>query len=200
MKILLITSYLIYLSGFFLKFFHVPRNAIIMMAGIALMLLVYSIAGLTKKFDRSYVIAGFATTTWLVLLLFTVKFWPFTIPILSFAAAVTIASILYSYKLKKFNEIKLIFISIILCLTFYFMPTDTKYYLISIKWNQEIETDYYSWDKYSWFLYQNGRFDAALKASNRALELANKNRDINWTESITDHNRLIKNRKWSQYH
>ena len=153
MKKLLTIGYGIFLIGFILKFFHIPRNAIIMMIGISLMLLVYSIAALNKKMERSYVITGFATSIWLLSLLFTLKFWPFTTMLLLIASTLTVASILYSFKLKKLNEIKLLLISSILCLTFYIMPSDIKYYLTSIKWNQEIKTDYYSWDKYSWFLY-----------------------------------------------
>ena len=80
------------------------------------------------------------------------------------------------------------------------MPSDIKYYLTSIKWNQEIKTDYYSWDKYSWFLYQNGHYEDALKASTHALNLANQNDDLKWIESITNHNSLIKNKKWEQLH
>jgi len=83
------------------------------------------------------------------------------------------------------------------------MPSHIKYYLINIKWNQEIETDYYSWDKYSWFLYQNEHYNEALEASNHSLKIANQYAKLyGETEFITiidNHGKMIKNKTWNKY-
>jgi hypothetical protein len=203
MKTLQIIAYSIFLIGLILKFFHFPKNAIIMMIGIFLILLIYAIAALNKKYDRLYSINGFATSFWLISLLFTLKFWPFSNLLLLISSLLTIISIVYSYKLKRLKELKLLFISSIICLTFYIMPSDIRYYLINIKWNQEIETDYYSWDKYSWFLYQNAHYDQALETSNHALKIANQYAkrydEVEFIEIIDNHNKMIKNKTWNKY-
>ena len=202
MKKVQIIAYGIFLIGLILKFFHFPKNTIIIMIGVLLMLLVNFITAFNKKYDKLHVINGFAITFWFILILFTVKFWPLDNQLLLITRLLTIISIVYSYKSKKLNELKLLFISCLLCLTFYMMPTDIRYHLISIKWNQEIETDYYSWDKYSWFLYQNGHYDEALKTSNHASEIANQYaniyNEVEFVEIIANHNKNIKNRTWNK--
>jgi hypothetical protein len=203
MRILQIIAYSIFLIGLILKFFHFPKNAIIMMVGIFLMLLVYSIASFNKKYDRLSSIIGFATSFWLISLLFTLKFWPFSSLLLLISAVLTVISIVYSNKLKRLKELKLLCISSIICLIFYLMSSDIKYYLVSIKWNQEIETDYYSWDKYSWFLYQNAHYDKAMETSNHALKIANQQAkqygEAEFVDIINDHNKMIKNKTWIKY-
>lgn len=202
MKKLQIIAYAIFLIGLILKFFHFPKNTIIIIIGVFLMLLVNFITAFNKKLDKRHVINDFAITFWFILMLFTVKFWPFANQLVLITCLLTIISIVYSYKSKKLNELKLLFISSLICLTFYFMPTDIRYYLISIKWNQEIETDYYSWDKYSWFLYQNGHYEEALETSNHAYKIANQyaNRynEVEFIKIIANHNKKIINKTWNK--
>ena len=170
-----------------------------MMVGLFLMLVVYVLAALDKKYDKLYVIKGFASTFWLISLFFILKFWPFTDFLLLISLGLTLASILYSYKSKGVKELKLLFISNILCLIFYIIPADTQYYLTNIKWSQEVETDFHSWDKYSWFLYRNARYDEASEASNKALKMAKNSENIDFVEFIKKHNEMIKNKTWTHY-
>lgn len=79
------------------------------------------------------------------------------------------------------------------------MPTHDRYKLLSINWNYEIETDYITWDKYSWFLYQNGEFHEALEVSNNARSIANQLGDSDWEEFIDMHNKAIEERNWQKY-
>ncbi|MDZ7650489.1 MAG: hypothetical protein U5K54_26950 [Cytophagales bacterium] len=62
-------------------------------------------------------------------------------------------------------------LSILVTAIVYFIPSDVRYYIFNIKFNHEIETDYRTWDKYSWFLYINNKHAEAELASERALKL-----------------------------
>ena len=82
-------------------------------------------------------------------------------------------------------------ISVSIALFFFFQPTHERYKLLSFNWNYEIETDYITWDRYSWFLYQNGEFDEATEASEKAKNIAEQVGDQDWVEFIEKHNKSI---------
>ena len=73
----------------------------------------------------------------------------------------------------------------------YTLPTDTRYYYLSIKWNQEIDDDYMSWYKFSWHLSNNNKLEEALVASNKALELVTEKGDLHWKQLIEEHHEKI---------
>ena len=200
MRIALIAALALYTVGLISKFFHLPLNAIIMMFGLLGMIVILAIGIITKKFNGLYALAWITTTFWLTTLLATLKFWgPATI---FFVISTLLSAITFTVALrsKQFKYLIPVGVSLLLCLTFYKMPTDTRYYLVSIKWNHEVSTDYFSWDKYSWFLYKNGKYKEALMASNKAFEMAVKANEMEWVESISDHKERIKNRNWNQFH
>jgi hypothetical protein len=84
-------------------------------------------------------------------------------------------------------------------LYFYFMRTDNRYYLLNVKWNYEIEYDFITLDKYSWFLYKNGEINKALEVSDQALEMARKSEQQEQVQIIEQHNQAIQNNDWKIY-
>ncbi|MEZ5084620.1 MAG: hypothetical protein R2750_14440 [Bacteroidales bacterium] len=87
----------------------------------------------------------------------------------------------------------------IIAVIFYAMPTDTRYYMLNVKWNYEIENDFITLDKYSWFLYKNGNREEALTTSDQALKMAKNAGQKQWIEFIEEHNKLIRIKNWQTY-
>ena len=198
MKNLTNISFILFATGLTLKFFHFPLNAYIMMAGILMLLIVNSIAAF-KKENQDAALKNFAAASWMTCILFTLKFWP------HFNYLFLLGLILSGFALKNnikdysFQGLRAVAISAFLAISFYALPTDVRYKMINIKWNKEIAYDYRSWDKYSWFLYQNGHKSEALNASNKALDLAHKNNAYEHIGLITQHNKSIQTNEWNSY-
>lgn len=169
-----------------------------MLIGLALAV-ISLILGLLKKQDRDNSFLILVNLGWLALIFVSVKFLPIQMLVLAVAILLTIIA---AFSMTRTGTIKKLFpalIPISIGLFFIFLPTHERYKLISIKWNHEIETDYITLDKYSWFLYQNGEFAEALEVSNKAKNIANKLGDREWEEFIDAHNEAIEERNWKKY-
>lgn len=199
MKNLQIIAYSLFTTGIVLKFLHLPKNAFVILSGIILLLIINSIAAFKRQESKFTIFKGFASTLWLTLILFTLKFWPFTFVILILALVLTGITIAYGINEKKLSSTKGLAVCIVAAFSFYLMPSDMRYELISIKWNQEIKTDYRSWDKYSWFLYQNENYTAAFSASEKALSIAKEQKNTDCVTFISKHQELIKTKSWNSY-
>ena len=178
MKKVLAAGLIIFFTGFILKFFHVHFHAIIMIVGLVIGIIAQTAISFQKEDDKLSKMISWASICWLLLLLFTVKFWVYSYIFLFIAAALTFVAAADAMKEKRLIQFKLLALTCILSMIFYIMPTHERYYLMSIKFNYEIETDYYSWDKYSWFLYNNQKYEEALEASDKAVSLVQRGRPI----------------------
>ena len=199
MKNLQIIAYSLFTTGIVLKFLHLPKNAFVIMSGILLLLIVNCVKAINRKESYFNIYKGFATTVWLTLILFTLKFWPFTFYILIVAVVLTAIALAYGVSDKKLKHTKLMGACLVISLIFYTMPSDIRYELISIEYNQEISKDFRSWDKFSWFLYQNGNYSDALIASKKALSIAKKQSQVDYVVFISNHQELIKTKNWESY-
>jgi hypothetical protein len=193
-----LTFYGIFCLSFALKFFHVHYNAVLMLIGLG-GILVTSIIAMFRKESRTNALLHLALFAWLVQLLVTIKFFPFDNTALIIAAVLSVPAIATILKRQQFAH----FIPLVLCasmaLYFYFMRTDNRYYLLNVKWNYEIEYDYITLDKYSWFLYKNGEINKALEVSDQALEMARKSEQQEQVQIIEQHNQAIQNNDWKIY-
>ena len=63
----------------------------------------------------------------------------------------------------------------------------------------EIDEDFLTLDKYSWFLYANGEAEKALQVSDRALEMAQKTSQQDPIDFVRQHNEAIRLRSWEHY-
>lgn len=198
MKKFQVIFYGIFILGFVLKFFHIHFNAVIMLIGLG-GILITSIISLFNKEVRATALLHFALFAWLLQLLITIKFFPFEHIALIIAAALSLVVIFEIVKKQQFKN----FIPLVICtavaLSFYFMRTDNRYYLLNVKWNYEIEDDFITLDKYSWFLYKNGEVDKAQEISNQALEIALKTDHVDQIKLIEQHNELIRDNNWNSY-
>jgi len=198
MRKLLIVSYIIFSIGFILKFLHIHYNAILMLAALALMLIV-NVISLFNKQKRFNALIHFGVWTWLVVLLISIKFFHFANIALILAVAVSVLAFFMAYTNKKLIKLIPIIVVMIIAIVFFNMPTDQRYYMLSIKWNSEIKTDYQSLDKYSWFLYQNSKYEEALDVSNQAMDIAIKAENDEWIDFIIKHNKAIAEKNWNNF-
>jgi len=198
MKIINFISHLLFFTGLLLKFFHIHYNAILILIGLVGTVIAL-IIGLLKKQEKAVSLLTLTNIVWLVLVFSSVKFLSIETVVLTIAIVLTLISTIVIVRINKIKMIFPILITISIGLIFYFMPTHERYKLLSINWNHEIETDYITWDKYSWFLYQNGEFNKALEASNKARDIAHQLNDNEWVQVIDSHYKKIEQRKWEEY-
>jgi hypothetical protein len=198
MKKMLIAGFIIFFIGFFIKFFHIHYNAVVMLAGL-FVLLVTSMVAIIKKESGVNGWVHLAATFWLALLLFTIKFYPFVTVVLTVAVVASIVGFVTIVRTKTWKVSVFPAICMALAVTFYLTPADIKYHLMNVRWNYEIDKDFATWDKYSWFLYQNGKYEEALDASSTALRIASDVGDPEWENFIADHRNRIEQRSWTTF-
>lgn len=198
MKKAIIFGMVLFFAGFGLKFFHIHYNAILMMAGLFILMVSYTISAFVKNKEVNTLV-GFTITSWLTFLLFTIKYFPHVTYVFYVSLALTLVVLIRTLN-DKFNfQLVALSLCVFLSVSLYLMPSDERYYLLSIKWNHEIDTDYITYDKYSWFLYKHEKVEEALKISEKAKRIAMKQNDKQWEAFIANHSQQIKNRNWNAY-
>lgn len=190
--------YGIFLLGFVLKFFHVHYNAVLMLIGL-FGILITSIISLFKKEDKPLIFLHFSVLAWMIQLLITIKFFPFEKIALIIAVVLSLFAIFELVKKQQLLQSIPLVLSATVAITFFSMRTDNRYYLLNVKWNYEIDYDFITLDKYSWFLYKNGDSGKALMISDRALEIARKTENVDHIMFIEQHNELIRANDWKSY-
>ena len=191
-------SYLIFLTGFLLKFFHIHYNAIMMMAGIA-GLLIFVCVSMIRKETRNASLPHLVIMLWLTHLFTIVKFFPVADVFMWLASG---ASVVYGISIiRQKKAIPLVSILSVAAVAIYMrsMPISDRYRVLNISRNYEAETDYITWDKYSWFLYRDGRYEDAMEASDKALEIAGQIGSAEWVQLIGEHNKSIAEKSWVRY-
>lgn len=128
------------------------------------------------------------------------KFWP-TIIVVAF---VILGLVLIYFRIKADKNISLpsmVFPTIILLLviTFSAMSKSTRYYFVSIKYNMHSERDYWTWDKYAWFLNINGKQQDSLDALKKAEAIALKNRNTDALDMIHNQMARLDQANWKRF-
>lgn len=198
MKTINIISQLLFFIGLILKLFHIHFNAILMLIGLA-GVIISLVVGLIKKQKKTTLLLTLTNFAWLALIFLTVKFLPIQLIFLVISIILTLLSVILLIRKGQAKSLWPLLIFIAIAVFFYFQPTHERYKLLSIDWNYEIETDYITWDKYSWHLYQNGEYSKALEASEKARNMAIQFKDSEWVEFIDAHYKAIKERNWDRY-
>ena len=202
MKRLEIAGFLLILIGFILKLFRFPFHTWIIVAAILLLIAIYSFLKIKKQIELDSLFIGMSSTFFFVWLLFLTKFFPMAFIPLVLAIIFLILGIYFKFQNKNTladGRQWLNLIVIILCFVVYRLPLEERYYIVGIRFNNEIESDYQTWAKYSWFLYRAGKYDESFSASEKALSIANQMRDEYWVDKIIDQQEKIKDRDWLKY-
>ena|SRR5688572_6181894 len=196
------TFYCVVLTGFVLKLFHLPMNTYVILMGLLLLLGFYLYAAVKKKKKRHKIIMGVSTCLVFLELLFNLKFYPFRLTVLIITAISCVAVLVILLWQKKFFYINSVtwFFAILLSASFKFISNSEKYYVWNIRYNYQAETDYMSWDKYGWFLYQDGKREEALKACDNAEKILSDGRDENYHQLVRTHREKILAGNWEEFY
>ncbi|MEN8248968.1 MAG: hypothetical protein ABFS32_08550 [Bacteroidota bacterium] len=190
--------FLVHMVGFVFRFLKTPYHTIIMATGIIGILLTGIVYLLIK--ERGKAVYSFATFGWGLYLIAVVKFLPQTYFLIT-AILLTGIAVIFIIKSKKVYLLHLVFAgflfvsSTVLALT----PQDNRYYLLNFTLSLHVDQDYRSWDKYSWFLYINGKKDEAKAANNKALEIVESSDNDAMKSLIRQHYELLKQDNWKSY-
>lgn len=200
--------YSLYSIGIFLKLFRLPFHTIFILITLLIILTYYIYCLISKKKDLYTTLIGLSTALWLFYLLSILKFFPFQ----NIVGLVTVflSSILFFVlvKNKKIITTNSLFCAIIISITVFFkiLPAHYTYYLFGIKFNYRIEKDYFTLDKYSWFLYNaDKQVEAAEvnKQAQKAVEISLKNPEqgdeAEYSILIKKHELEILNKNWEKY-
>ncbi len=198
-----------YAIGMVIKLLKLPMHTVFILVSL-LALIVYYISCLVRKNKELHeILTGFVTVIWLFGLLSLLKHFPFYNIVLIIASLISLVLFFMIDKKKNLTTANniLLFVTIFITVVLNFVPAHQTYYITNIKFSYEIETDYRSWDRYSWFLYVAGEEKEALSANvnaQKALEVSLANPDTHGNENeylpiLKDHELAIKNRNWIKY-
>lgn len=201
MKKFEIAGYSIFIIAVIIKLLHFPFNAWYIMAGLLVLLTGYIGNLLSKKLETEKALSGIATVAWLALFLFLTKFWPFWLVMFSIAVVALLVVTIYRLKNKNAADLqaKILLAATMLSLAVFFTPPDLRYKIFNIKFHHDLSSDYITMDKYSWFLYQAGKFDEAEKFSNDAAESAKRNSDTAFMKIANTHLEKIRAKNWETF-
>lgn len=200
--------YSLFAVGIILKLFKLPMHTIFILVTLLIILIYYVFCLISKNKDLYSSLTGLVTFVWLFCLLAILKHFPFKEIVWIVAILSSIALLILLFKNKKIKTANSLFCAVIIAITvfFRFLPSHHTYFLTNIKFNYQIETDYFSWDKYSWFLYSEGKQEEAIEANRNALkavELSLKNAkhgdENEYLTFIKEHELEISHKTWTKY-
>lgn len=218
MKKLLITSWILFTLGLIFKLFHFPASGELLILG-SLLLIIHSIIFLFKnaKTNLPFAFLHLSIALWTIYLLFRVKFWGgwpeilgfntlFIIPFLATLIWFSLHLVRHSkFKLPQYLLIVYTVFSIILS----YIHSDKIFYFFNLNTvinSESRNQDYYSWDKYSWFLYISDKKIEALEANKNAQKAVNENlkttrsdEAVKFSSIIKQHEEQIRNDNWTTY-
>jgi hypothetical protein len=183
MKGILIASGSIFLIASTFRLLHWPFASILVILSFLLILIFAVVNSFSKKeIWKIDIFGGWIINSWALYILFRYLYWYCGPSIFGFNAmflVILILTIIYLSS-KKSNAISKTLITISLIgLVFSFIPSYSICYFFDLNEiinKENNNTNYYSWDKYSWFLYIRGEKKRALDANQKAIK-AWKNMD-----------------------
>lgn len=195
---------LIFSVGFALKFFHIPHNAVLMLLGLGCLLL--SLLGAIRGGENvpKRLTSRLTSILSLAALLCVIKFFPIHDYVL-LLAGLAILWMLYLVSSKKQRLVVTHYtalLAVLLTVVFRFgMDRSERYFILNLKYSVERDTDFITWDKYSWMLYLEDRPEESLQASEEASSIARSvEADKYWVDLIENHGAAIQAKNWTRYH
>ena len=216
MKKMLIIAWTTFLLGIVFKLLHYPGAGLILSLG-TLLFFVHSIIYLCKNaktdLPMSFLHLSYSFLTMYVL--FRLQYWfggprflgfPLIFLVSFFVTLTSLVLLLKSKTKFKFPQIFLLaYFAFFLVLSY--IHSDRIYYFFNLNTvlhSDARETNYNSWDRYSWFLYIVNKQDEALEANHKAQKIAEEhlkttqNRMVVFDlELIKQHEQQIKDKNWT---
>jgi hypothetical protein len=218
MKKLQIIAWALFSLGFIFRLLHYPGTAIISLIG-TLLLLIHSIIYLSKNaktnLPTSFLHLSFSLLT--TYILFRFQYWSFgpmifglsPLFIISFLVTLTCFILHFTKKTPlKFPQLfLLLYFAFFMILSF--THADKVYYFFNLNTvlnSGSRNTNYYCWDKYSWFLYIAHKQDEAILANRNAqnaaieyLKIVQDENAVHYLALIKQHEQQIQHNSWTTY-
>jgi len=218
MKKLLIIAWSIFIIGILFRLFHFPGPSLLLILGTFL-LVVHSVIFMVKNaqtdLPNAFLHLSYALLT--VYLLFKIQYWSCGPMILGFTLLfiIVLLAIFTSFILFFTNKTKIQIPQILLVVYFAFIfvlsytHSYSIYYFFNLDktLNQDSrDTDYRTWDKYSWFLYIANKPNEALEANLNAqkaleehLKIETDEKAIQYQTLLKQHNQKILENNWTSW-
>lgn len=185
-----LVGWMVVLVGYTFKFPHWPGSGILCILGV-LVVLISSTIQLIQAFrqpDSSFrfgAILRFAMAPWMLYILFRTQYWPGALPLLGFAAILTVVSgaLLLKAKRKKSRWLVPAVLLILLGVNLVRTPTHKVFWTMNIAADYEsLDSSPFVWHKYSWFLSLDNQWDQALEANTKAQKALEKQIELSGEE------------------
>ncbi|MBO9701773.1 MAG: hypothetical protein J7604_16320 [Sporocytophaga sp.] len=218
MKIFQIISWTIFVIGVLFKLFHISGSSALL-ALSCLLLFIHSIIYLIQKLKTDLPISflNLSLSLWAIYFLFRIQYWSVGIDIAGYKIMVLIPilSSIICLVLHTTKEVQVRFPQIVLFVCFAFSlvlsytPSYKIYYIVNLNTilNEETrKTNYFAWDKYSWFLYISNQLEDAKVANDKAQQALDEylmsNNDteaVQYSEKIKQHKANISSKNWVEF-
>ncbi|MBL7965003.1 MAG: hypothetical protein JNM31_14310 [Flavobacteriales bacterium] len=186
--------------GLVLKLLHLPYHTVVLLIvlGVALG---WCIVQLVRGKEQATAWAALAVWTWGAHLVALLKLFPFRSATLVLAAAITLAAIIMLVRRRPLatRPMQVLGGVFILAMLIMAVPTADRYHFTNLRFSLERDTDFISWDKYSFFLLREGRINEALAANDAAEEAAMKDQDEAAAELLRGRRGAIEQDAWERY-
>jgi hypothetical protein len=218
MKKLQIIAWTIFIIGLVFRLLHYPGTAVLALLG-TLLLLIHSIIYIAKNaktnLPNSFLHLSYTLAT--IYILFRLQYWPVGPMILGyslffiFVLLVTISCFVLLITNKtpfKFPQVFLV-VYFVFFFVLSFTHSDRIYYFFNLNTvlnGESRNTNYQSWDKYSWFLYIADKQDEAIEANQNAqkaveeyLKLIPDEEAKQYLTVIKQHGQQIQDNNWTSW-
>ncbi len=217
MKGLLITSLILFIVSFVFRLVHWPGASVIALFSV-LLVFVFAVFNSfsQKKVFQINILGGWVLFSWVLYILFKYMYWHAGPSFLGFNTMFLVVSLITSIYIiqttstKVKNLSKTVLAVCAIGFVFSFIPAHVQCYFFDLNKvinKENNKTNFYAWDKYSWFLYIKGEKERALQANQKALDALKKcesdypfmtSQNPNALYILQDHQVRIENGTWAE--
>lgn len=186
--------------GLVLKLLHLPFHTILLLTVLGVGL-IWCVIRLSRGTDKAAAWAALAIWGWAAHLVALLKLFPFRNATLVLAIALSGIALVIAVRARPMPTRHLLLMagaSLVVLLTMA-IPTADRYQFTNLRFSLERDTDFISWDKYSFFLLREGRTQEALTANSAAVEAAMKDQDEAAAELLHARREAIEQDAWERY-
>ncbi len=195
MRLALILAFIL---GLVLKVLHIPYHTVLLLVVVVLGI-GSNIPGLSKA-RKPEAWCHLAFWTWLLHLVALLKLFPFRTATLILAAAATLVAVIVAIRERpKPSAVPQLAGAFIVVMLVMAAPTSKRFYFTNLRFSLEQESDYRTWDKYSFFLLHEGRTAEALAANSMAIEAAMTTHDEATADLLQARRESIEGNTWEHY-
>ena len=189
-----------FVLGLVLKVLHLPYHTVYLLIVLAVSL-VWLLTRALRGDDKGVAWTGIAIWGWAAHLVAVLKLFPFRTITLVVACGLTLIALLFLSKRtplwsRPLQVLTGVFILVMLVMA---RPAADRFHFTNLAFSMERDTDYGSWDKYSFFLAREGREKEALNANQEAIKAALATKDSTAADLLLERRKVLEQGDWDRY-